>query len=85
MVSSQVFFSGSVSSWLFHSRQTVRAITLSFLTSRPDVIEGGGCFGPMVRGHLGDLSDSIAQIDLDADLIALGDLLVLQDIGIGHW
>jgi len=36
-------------------------------------------------GQFGDFGNSLAQIDLDTDLVALGDQLLLQHIGVGHW
>lgn len=36
-------------------------------------------------GQFGDLRYSLAQVDLDADLIALGDQLFAQHVGVGHW
>src|SRR6059036_1816388 len=56
---------------------------LSSLTSRPDLIAGLGWSEQLTLANLGDLSDSLAQvasaqIDLDPDPIALGDLLLLQ-------
>jgi hypothetical protein len=59
------------------------------VTSWPDCIEGLCWFELLTLPSLGDLGDSLAQValaqlDLDPDLIALGDLLLRQDVGIGH-
>src|SRR5438132_10613392 len=52
-------------------------------------IEGSGWFERLTLANLGDLSDSLAkvvsiQVDLNPDPISFGDLLLLQDVGIGH-
>ena len=59
------------------------------MTSWPDCIEGSYWFELLTLPSLGDLGDSLAQValaqlDFDPDLIALGDLLLRQDVGIGH-
>ena len=39
---------------------------------------------PRLRGNLRDLGDSIAQVDLDTDSIALGDMLLVQHVGVAN-
>jgi hypothetical protein len=62
--------------------------SLACVTLWPDFIEGLGWFEQLTLANLGDLSDSFAQVvsaqvDLNPDSIAFGDLLLLQDVGIG--
>ena len=57
------------------------------MTSWPDCIEGLDWFELLTLPS--DLGDSLAQValaqlDLDPDSIALGDLLLRQNVGIGH-
>ena len=45
------------------------------------------CFDPGSRGYLRSLDDignPVVQINLDGDLIALGDRLPIQEVGISH-
>src|SRR5215510_12459966 len=42
-------------------------------------------FGARMVRQFGDLRYSLAQVDLDADMIALGNQLFVQHIGVGHW
>jgi hypothetical protein len=55
------------------------------VTLWPDFfIEGLGWFKPRLLGQLDDLADTVSQVEFDRDLIALGELLLRQDIGICH-
>ena len=74
-----------LSSRRFDPCQKLRAIIPSSVTSWPDLIKGLGWFGQRLLGNLGDLGDSLAQVDLYPDPIAIGDLLLLQDVGVGNY
>jgi len=42
-------------------------------------------FGPRLPGRLDDLADFVSKVELERDLIALGELFLRQNIGILHW
>jgi len=54
------------------------------VTLLPVFIVGLGWFRPRLPGQLDDLADTVSQVEFDRDLIALGELLLRQDIGICH-
>jgi len=54
------------------------------LRSWSDLIKGLGLFRPRLPAQLDDLADTVSQVEFDRNLIALGKLLLRQDIGICH-
>jgi len=75
----------AVSRRLFRSGQKLYAITSPVVASWPDVIERLGWRRLRVLGQFGDFGNSLAQVNLDTDLVTLGHQLLLQQIGVGHW
>src|SRR5215831_8750370 len=85
MIPSLTIPSVAVSARLFRFGQRLYAITPPVVASRPDVIERLGWRRLRSLGQFGDFGNSLAQVDLDTDLVAHGHQLLLQQIGVGHW
>src|SRR5215831_9407983 len=85
MIPSMSILSVAVSARLLRSGQKLYAITPPVVASWPDLVERLGWCRPRLLGQFGDFGNSLAQVDLDTDLVAHGHQLLLQQIGVGHW